>query len=52
MLDQVVHAEFIVEWKSDSIDLVVLEALFVTAENLPDEITVDFVVLVEITLTL
>ena len=52
LLDQVIHAEFIVEWQGDSNDLVIFEALLVTAEDLTDELTVDLVVLVQVTFTL
>ena len=46
LLDQVVHLELTVEWESNVVDLVILEAPFLTSNKLADELAINVGVLI------
>ena len=51
LLNQVIHAQFTIEWKHDIIDLVTLEASLLTTQELANEQAINIIVLVQIAFT-
>ena len=46
-INQLVHTQLSIKWYCDSVDILALEACFITAQELTNELAVDIIVLVE-----